>query len=413
MSYFVFIKNVKWFRFLVPKETVKGLFSYYPRTGNHFIVCWDYNDSDDNKIKLYAAFPNYIDFVKYMLKIPKHLRCFYEIVIGEKYQKIHFDLDIDDVTKQNVLSELIEAIVKVLAEKGITLSLEKDVCIYSSNNEKKLSYHVIINSWCHANNKEAKSFYYAVMDKLPPDYFEKKWIDAAVYSKTQQFRTYGSCKSGTERFKILVQEWSFENQAIKHVSDEIGEDENQQFLIEFQESLVTARPGMCKIIPGFEIPDKYIKKNWDSVVDKKLAWEAITLLAHKAGITPEDPRFPYKFDRIEGSIIIMKRLKPSKCRVCNRIHHNENPYILIVPETNDVYFDCRRNKEKLYLGSLKSEPEPEKLVAKPHEEWAQNKIEKLKELAMMETKKPVIKKEDPELKKELMNTLLNLRQNRL
>ena len=42
------------------------------------------------------------------------------------------------------------------------------------------------------------------------------------------------------------------------------------------------------------------------------------------------------------------------CRICNHIHENENPYLLIIGLERDVYLDCRRNSmgKKLFVGKL-------------------------------------------------------------
>jgi len=88
-------------------------------------------------------------------------------------------------------------------------------------------------------------------------------------------------------------------------------------------------------------------------VSLELAKEALQLCAIKENININDSNFPYRIDKIHGDIITLKRLRPSRCQLCNRVHEHENPYIRITT-TGSVYFDCRRSNsnQKLVLGKL-------------------------------------------------------------
>ena len=348
--HYKYIRNHKWYYYLIPKENFKGLFSDYPRNSvtNKFLVCWDIV-LDDKKSKMYAVFQSYLDFAIYFLKLDDHLKCFYEIILGETIQKPHFDVDMEQGDAEKVVSDLINVIIEILAEKNIILDPERDICLYSSHGENKKSYHLIINNYCHANNLEAKAFYYEVMKRLPGEYLEKKWIDSAVYSKTQQFRTFQSKKIGTERIKTSVKSWVINGKTVHHKLIETPEDENHEFLLRFEESVVTARKSNCRILPAFETQ---VKTNYSSNdIDLELGKRAFLFLAEQTGQSINDPKFPYRFDHIEDSFVILKRAHPSKCRICLRIHHNKNPYLIVTPET-DVYFHCRRSEKKWYVGRM-------------------------------------------------------------
>jgi len=352
-----------WYYYLIPKENNKGLFSDYSRSTllNKFLTCWDYYDEKNKKnIKLYHLFESYLDFVIFYFKVPDYLRSFYEIILGEFPQKIHFDIDIEDekLDDEKILNDLINVIIELIPE----IKAEKDICIYSSHGEKKKSYHLIINHYCHSNNEEAKFFYYTVMSKLPKEYFEKQLIDQSVYSKTQQFRTYGSMKTKTNRMKIFHNKWNLNGKKIEHIFDEkIENDGNEElkFLICFEESIVGARLSNCKILKSFKKPDMFNKKykeNEDEDIDYELAMESIKLLANSIGMTPEDEKFPFEFDKIESPFVILKRIKPSKCKICKRIHYHQNPYLFITPEKY-VFYHCRRAlaEKKMFIGSLEKE----------------------------------------------------------
>ena len=370
------IGGVRWYYYLLPKtdasKNAKALFSTHPRATllNKFIVCWDYFDRNTKKeSKLYGVFENYLNFAKFFLQVNPDLRSFFEIILGERLQKPHFDIDMELTEEQlseNLSEKVLEDLISTLKILIPELSLEKDVCIYSSHsqngNSNKRSYHVVINHYCHTNNKEAKAFYYSVMKFLPKEYFDNGWVDHAVYSKTQQFRIYQSKKLHSDRTKVFHESWYFKGEIVKHIYDEVAENEDMQFLINLDESLVSARPGTCKLLLSFAIPEEFRKnKEFETGenVEYDLAMEAISLFAHSIGTTPESSNFAYVFDRVEGPFVILKRRKPSKCRLCLRVHNHQNPYLFITPDTLNVFFHCRRapQNKKLYIGCLLSEEE--------------------------------------------------------
>lgn len=64
--------------------------------------------------------------------------------------------------------------------------------------------------------------------------------------------------------------------------------------------------------------------------------------------------FPFKLSDIKGSLVLLKRYTPSYCKMCDRVHENENPYLVVAGYNRDIYFYCRRADKgrRLYLGSL-------------------------------------------------------------
>lgn len=424
------IYGLYWYYCLIPKENSKGLFSDYPRSSllNKFLICWDFQDTTKNR-KMYHCFDSFLDFAIFYFKVPEQMRTFYEIILGEFPQKIHFDIDIDihveakDIDKK-ILNDLINSVIKLVPE----IKVEKDVCIYSSHGEKKKSYHLIINHFCHKNNEEAKSFYYKVMSTLPKEYFENQLIDSSVYSKTQQFRTLGSTKIAANRVKIFHEKWIFNDTIIEHIYDEEYEDEKTKFLVQFEESIVSARFSNCKLLPSFEKPAEFEKKTQTNYekgedIDYELAVEAINLLAHSMNIEATDPNFPFKFDKIEAPFIILKRVKPSRCRICKRVHEHQNPYLFITPKEKYVFYHCRRSKadKKLFLGTLLIQEEGEELpfeklqivegnfeeTKKTENPWIKktsDRLKKLQSIASSEIEKP--KKPSKEVKSEHIQQII-------
>ncbi len=399
------IKDINWYYSLKDHSETKGLFSIYPRNTilNKNLICWDYyNESENKNQRLYAFFKTYIDFAFFHFTLQQPIRCFYELVLGENPQKPHFDIDIDlkdkhisETEVQNILENLITSIIETLHEKNINISLEKDVCVYTSHGENKYSFHVIINNYCHSNNNEAKGFYLEVCKKLPEEYKLYSWIDPKVYSITQQFRCLGSQKCGSSRIKTFHETWKFKGNIIKHIYEEQTNNPKRLFLIQLNESLISARTSECDVLPPFgnissENNTTYLSSD-DINMDE--AKEAMILLAKSAGIRWKNPKNPFRFDRIEGPFVILKRVKSSKCRICKRIHEHQNPYLWISNDKS-VYFDCRRTSsdKKLLIGKLVSsideiEEEEEINPLSPLcNNFIINNIDKARNMANMSTK---------------------------
>ena len=395
MGYFRVINGVKWYFRLKPSNennrTNKGLFSDFPRheLRNKLIVSWSYYDSKQDKdFRLYSLFKSYLEFGIHQLKLKPEERCFYEIILGETPQKPHFDIDISDlsINGDQIITNLVDSIVNILKEKGVELDLTRDILIYTSHGDKKVSYHLVINNYCHTNNVEAKAFYHQVMEHIPTEW--KEFIDQAVYSPTQQFRIVGSQKVHTTRVKTLLKTWVYHGKTIEYQYPEDPDSPEHEMVMQLEASII-GYVGSCKYLPPFEPKSDQIKSYIESDdLELKDAKSAIGLIAKAGNIKLSDSRFPYKFLGINGPIIMLKRIKPSKCKICNRIHENENPYILVVGEEKSVYFHCRRAPEdkKLFLGKLNpnSEDTPkdeEKCVNNIKINWTKNVLERVNKIA--------------------------------
>lgn len=437
MGYYLIINDVRWYYRLKPQESdngrkKRGLFSDNPRhtLTSSLIVSLSYHDPTTNKVnRLYAWFKSYLEFAIYQSKLPQHERCFYEIILGESAQKPHFDIDINNKQNQNrtdgelVKDCLLEAIITVLEPLGVGLNLEKDVLIYTSHSKEKQSYHIVIDNWCHTNNVEARGFYDKIVETLDEKYIP--YIDKAVYSPTQQFRIVGSQKIGSDRIKKFERVWKYKEREITHRYPETPDDPQHEYIMQLESSIVGFTSN-CKFLPPFKPQIKEKQYIESEEVTRSEAREAIGLIAMAGKISVADPRFPYKFLDINGPIVMLKRIKPSRCKICNRIHEHENPYLLVVGEEKSVYFHCRRAPEskKLFLGKLNPSSDDEsggdnnattdsenKNIQLIKHKWSKNVIDRVNRLAKTsnnQKKKTVSAKSDidPKYKKKLINLYL-------
>jgi hypothetical protein len=77
-------------------------------------------------------------------------------------------------------------------------------------------------------------------------------------------------------------------------------------------------------------------------VSSELAKKALSKLAEYAGMSVHDSLFPYKIKSVQGNLVLLRRERPSMCKVCESIHEKEHPYLRI-NKVGDINFDCRRS----------------------------------------------------------------------
>ena len=363
--HYIIINNKKWYHRLLDKskssfKPSKGLFSDYSRENisKELIVSMSYRyDYGQNSRPLFALFKSFLEFAMYCKFIPDNNKYFYEIILGENPQKPHFDIDIDDpeINGEQVKDFLVNAIINVLADRGVFISIN-NILIYTSHgfnnkNKYKQSYHVVINNYCHANNVEARAFYEKVLSYVPEDY--RIYIDNGVYSPTQQFRIVGSTKINNNRNKTFQKKWDYKGTDVIHQYPEEAEDVDHETVMQLEESLITFT-GNCSFLPTFQPKEKEkIYEDCEEVVLDE-ARSALELVASKENTKTDSSSFPYIIEDINGPIVELKRVRPSFCQICSRVHEHQNPYLLIIGEEKAVYFHCRRadRNKKLYLGKL-------------------------------------------------------------
>jgi hypothetical protein len=358
--------------------------------------------------RFFAKFPSYLDFGKFFIQeVQLSHQCFYEVIFGDSPQKPYFDIDIElsqESLPQNGVVEETSVIpplgvprlpvsraqieistVKRTSKVSLTASEADEairtltdiilqlipeirsnnrgqILVFTSHSNKKRSYHVIVDGWCFPEWKECRYFHDEVVHLLPGKW--KDIIDHGMYKSLQQLRTVGSHKWQDIRIKVISQELSVTTGGTKGwFPPEVSESDSHLFLMLLGASLVT-NTSDCHLLRSFAPPEPpkkiYNKDDIDNIsLDKDGVDQAIELCAQMGKLTSDSPGFPYKLEKWlepkDGSAIIMlRRLRPSMCRMCKRVHEHENPYIIVAGRERNVYFDCRRNfnGEKLYLGSL-------------------------------------------------------------
>lgn len=355
----------------------------------------------------FGKFRNYLDFAKYMLKdVPENKRCFYETVFGNVGQKPYFDVEFythsenpqDLVIPEEEADKSVACLVSCIHEelKVITESLlreaKKDnplklnlshILVFTSHKEHKKSYHVIVEGFNFSDYKENKEFHDRVIRRMPEGW--KNIVDHVMYKSLQQFRIVGNTKWQNNRYKTLNEELTLNFTGRNGWISKIPiESEEHRMILLLEASLITQISDCIHII--CKPPEKEIVFNKDikeltegfNPLTPEDITEALKLCYKYAGLEFKDPRFPYNYlrtveDNGISSLILLKRLRPSTCAICNRVHENENPFLIIYGVEREVYLDCRRNSEnkKLHVGKLG----PVKILEKSTSFESFNKVE--------------------------------------
>lgn len=304
--------------------------------------------------RLFALFPSYINFTRFHLSLPPEKRCFFEIIL-DSYQKPHFDLDFSPGVEHvdEYFNYFLEIMISTFEELFSPLNLSTDILIFTSHGAKK-SFHVIIDNYMHFDNFEAKEFCLRIREKLPEEV--KPYLDTSVYSKKQQFRIVGSQKKESGRIKTLLSPWSYKGQRVEYCFRQEPINEGHKLNLLLEASLVSYI-GNCALL-SYLIKQKEPEITSSEEISSEMAKKAFGLLAQKANVLTfpggKEGGFaslPYEIRDVVRNVVVLKRLRPSMCRICRRIHYHENPYLIV--KQGHVYFDCRRPiKERLYLGFI-------------------------------------------------------------
>ena len=345
-------------------------------------------DKDNKNIYKFTFFDTYIDFAKYQAYIKPINRCCFEYIQGIYPQKPHFDIDINLVEHNyfdnnmfiELRNELIASIDSVLIDNNVEIDLYKDICIYTSHSSKKMSCHIIVDHYYHANNIEAKAFYNSVVNRMTPEY--KQFIDNAVYSSRQQFRIIGNQKFGSNRPKIFHTEWDFNGTRIKYI---FNTDSNSEFNSDKGNVLYMIKSSLiswiedCKPLPIFRDDEKieidvsqtncinYMAKIKHTLNNKsntiynydnnKLNKDEVisTMNIFTKYIKQYSKLIPFKIDRVNGSSIFLKRIYKSYCPVCDtNTHESIGSYLIITGYNRQIRLMCHRDetKKKIHIGYL-------------------------------------------------------------
>ena len=246
----------------------------------------------------------------------------------------------------DVIHDLINGIEETLDDLDINYDL-KNIMLFTSHNENKKSAHLVLDRLNVNNNNDAKEFYKQVIKYCPTTC---KYIDNAVYSQTQQFRLYQSSKIGQNRIKQFIPSFMYKNKLIKYYIGYIEHynklpnttEEDKEFRKRFKNIKILSGSLINFInYPTINFDKKIIR---DVIVRDEIKDDKINDVVNIIDVKYKNV---YTYDKICNGTIYIKRLMPSYCSICKRIHNSIDGYIFI--KDTQYYLNCRRSSKSLLL----------------------------------------------------------------
>jgi hypothetical protein len=314
----------------------------------------------DEMLNKFIVFENYEEYIQHWKTIPDESKCFHEIIFGFNSQKIKFDIDIEvenlehksekDIIlppSQKIVDEInliIDTIIQ-LFEKYYNIIISYDDIIVTDSSGSisptryKFSYHIIIFTFFVENNKESEKFTLLVYDQLPENI--QPYIDRGVNKQIQNFRLLGCKKKKSDRFKKISELFHSKREGV-HYIDTIITIRGDDITIRGDDSTIRGDDLLPPLIIDNECrPSKTVNnKIIDTYMDGIIEWLEI------GGYIND-----HQLRCINGGIISFNRIASREdCRICNRVHHNDNSLFIQIKQAGknaiSVIEYCHRNPKK-------------------------------------------------------------------
>lgn len=293
----------------------KRLYFDYSTERDDFLVCWQ------KEHRLFGMFESINSFIRFAKTTEKELRCFYEIIMENKWRKPYFDIDINaDEMTEDEADDMIETLIYNINNE--LESFNVSVIVFSSHvPNKKLSYHIVVDGIKVRSSRETKNFAGKVaLGNVT------RYIDFAVYKPTQQFRILGSRKYGKKNRKTI--DYGL-------CSNFACSDSNELI----KRSLVTYTENCVEFSSIQEILDTRL-----TAFNNGDCEDALRLLHTHY---PDTFKVRQYREGTDISFLELGTRHPYKCKIHNRVHDNENAFLIIKKNKGEssmtrVYFNCRR-----------------------------------------------------------------------
>lgn len=342
------MNGVKWYNKLTHSDTFTALLDCDFFEIKSLIVMMEETHS-------YAKFNSFREFAHFFKRIQPIHRCYHEVISGSLPQKVFFDIDVKNVEEHESVKLAILSIISVVRHLLPQIKA-KDILVFNSNGIDKLSYHIIVDRWCFVDYQNNRAFFDQVMSMLPEKY--RNYCDGGLYTSLHNFRIFNNHKSGSERVKILdsLSTWIYD------IKEKFNEFET--FMNILGASLIS-NTSYCKLLPNFYIPiDKFYNEN-----DIVLNDDELNLVIEHCKYFEKSQVLPYKIKHAKGTLLELERTQPSFCKICQRSHENQHPFITISVSSGDIKWYCRRKRDSegyvgILIGNMNSAPQDVKIIEK-------------------------------------------------
>ncbi len=330
---------------------------------SRFLVRYELTETSS----VFMLFDKFYTFKEFYDLLPEGNRAFHEVIFGEYPQRFKVDIDFGDEladcnlpvshkpfydkltvicdTIQNVFNDLYSAqyisnSAKNSSKCAIRYGAQNiDICICetrgvisATSNKVKIGFHVTIGGLRYARNVAViREFINVLVSELPPDLV--KYIDCATSKSIQNWRILGCNKLGQpQRVKLIYHKPTCSitsTDALIGYYDWIAP--RDKVYIYDNSTLLSARvitPNRAET--HSEIPEKMIDR----------------VVAAADSLLTDAERTAFVYSGVSSNFVNYRRLAPSYCNFCKRIHEKDNTlYFALLGGKSLVKF-CRHNAKK-------------------------------------------------------------------
>lgn len=171
-----------------------------------------------------------------------------------------------------------------------------------SKGQWKYSYHIILLPYTVPDNNEARELTARLVESLPP--LIRQFVDAGVNKSIQSFRYPQCTKPGEARFKTVQED----------TSRRLG-----TAFVDVDDATIVCPPEI-RVLPRVFTTESITAKRVP-IPDETV--EVAVKTAADAGVTDG-----HSVRCVRGSLIIFEREKPTRCAICDEVHHKDNTLML-------------------------------------------------------------------------------------
>jgi hypothetical protein len=271
----------------------------------------------------------------------------YEVLLIELPTKIYLDCDFTNLDlpqfleKEKVIIKLNNYLISFLESKSINTNniIYSDASRKKDNNTYKISLHIVVNNVYVKNRKLLKELIKDFQSTLSHDILYYNSIDTSVYNQPQLFKCV---LSPSKDDKTLLKPFWIENNIITYY------DKNYIIsnIFNFLSGLYNFEDNFIDSILNYTITtDENIEK---LINTKKENIEKSIIPENKKRWILNNNKIKNIY-KLKSKYIINKkidliRINGAYCKVCDRIHDNENAFCKITE--NSMFFHCGRNTSK-------------------------------------------------------------------
>lgn len=263
----------------------------------------------------YLLFDNLAEFIAFYAATPSKVYC--EVVWGALPQRLKLDIDAAgaEISEEDLIDVVRDS--AEIAFDQLWPGVAAPIYTCASSGADKVSFHVVIDAFV-SGHLQCAAFTDMVVRIMPPEY--AKYVDLRVNKSTQNFRIAGSHKPGSTRVKQLPPG------------------------VDLARTLIRSYEGAPAVLPDIAAARPREVAPAPIPADDDHTREAI------ARFGAADPASAYLNSiRPAGfyAQLNFKRMAPSHCQICQRVHDHDNTFKLLLGEPAGgkiaVFQGCRHN----------------------------------------------------------------------